>query len=122
MLLLVCVMVTTTMFAQAQQHKPCKPKGGHSKHMAQQLQLTETQREQMKLIHENGSTQRTAIVTNEQLSASEKESKLKAFKEEQSRKIDAILTPEQRAKAKALRQQQKHRGSKHHAGAAPVVR
>ncbi len=122
MLLLASVMLATTLFVQAQSKGACKPKTAHRKHFAQQLQLTESQREQMKAIHQNGRTQRTAIVSNEQLSASEKETKLKALKQEQQQKVDALLTPEQRAKAKALRQQQKHRGGKHHAGAAPVVR
>lgn len=122
MLLLASVMLATTLFVQAQSKGACKPKTAHRKHFAQQLQLTESQREQMKAIRQNGRAQRTAIVSNEQLSASEKESKLKAFKEEQHRKVDAVLTPAQREQAKTLRKQHKHNGGKHHAGAAPVVR
>ncbi|MFN4006867.1 MAG: hypothetical protein ACK4HE_05065 [Chitinophagaceae bacterium] len=122
MLLLASVMLATTLFVQAQSKEACKPKVAHRKHFKQQLQLTESQHEKIKVIQQNGRAQRTTILNNNQLSASEKETKLFSLKQEQQQKIDAVLTPAQREQAKLLHKKHKHIGSKYHSTVPPVVR
>jgi Spy/CpxP family protein refolding chaperone len=68
------------------------------------LDLTREQRAKLKEINQSGKAAREAIENNTGLSEEEKKKQLRNHQREQMQKIQAILTPEQREKFKASRQ------------------
>lgn len=65
------------------------------------LDLTKEQRSKMKEIRQSGKAAKDAIENNTNLSDAEKKKQMNALKKEQTQKIQAILTDEQREKFKA---------------------
>lgn len=84
--------------------------------MMQQLNLTADQQTQMKALHQDMLQQRNAIQNDTSLTADQKKEKMKGLHQSQMEKMNAILTPEQQAKMKELRQQRKqtHKGLRQH--------
>jgi Spy/CpxP family protein refolding chaperone len=84
------------------QHQNMQKKRGQ---MMQQLDLTTDQKNQMKALHETTLQQRNAIQNDANLTADQKKEKMKELHKTRMEKVNAILTPDQQAKMKALRQQ-----------------
>lgn len=74
------------------------------KELMKDLDLTREQRSKMKEIMQANKAAKDAIDNNSQLSEQEKKKQLRELKKDQAQKIQAILTPEQREKFKANRQ------------------
>ena len=68
------------------------------------LDLTREQRGKMKEINQAGKAAKDTIDNNASLSEQEKKKQLRELNKDQAQKIQAILTPEQREKFKANRQ------------------
>lgn len=77
--------------------------------MAQHLGLTADQQAQIKALHEQERTQVEALRADQTLSREQKMEKRKALREATVRQVDALLTPEQRTKAQALREKGRER-------------
>lgn len=69
-----------------------------------ELDLTREQKGKMKEIMQANKAAKEAIENNTQLSDLEKKKQMRALQKEQALKVQAILTPEQREKFKASRQ------------------
>lgn len=68
-----------------------------------ELDLTKEQKGKLKEITQSGKAAKEAIENNAALSEDDKKKQLRNLQREQAQKIQAILTPEQRAKFKASR-------------------
>ncbi|MEO6541603.1 MAG: hypothetical protein ABIN74_11445 [Ferruginibacter sp.] len=68
-----------------------------------ELDLTKEQKGKLKEITQSGKAAKEAIENNAALSEDDKKKQLRNHQREQAQKIQAILTPEQRAKFKASR-------------------
>lgn len=77
--------------------------------MAQELGLTADQQAKIKAIREQERTQGEAIRADQSLSREQKMEKRKALREATVQQIDAVLTPEQRPKAQAMREKARER-------------
>jgi Spy/CpxP family protein refolding chaperone len=80
------------------------PKGNPGERMKKELGLTDAQAEQMKAIHEASREQLKAIKENEALSLEEKKTAAKKLHEATKAKVDALLSPEQKAKFDKMRE------------------
>jgi len=69
-----------------------------------ELDLTKEQKGKLKEINQSGKAAKETIENNAQLTEEEKKKQLRNLQREQAQKIQAILTPEQREKFKASRQ------------------
>jgi len=88
--------------------------------MAKELGLTEDQKTQIKAIHEAARPQLEAIRADQSLTREQKREKAQAIQKDTQAKVDAVLTPEQRTKAQAMREKMKeHRGGKGPRGHGP---
>lgn len=70
-----------------------------------ELDLTREQKLKLRDIMQSGKAAKEAIENNTQLSAEEKKKQLRELQKAQAVKIQAMLTPEQREKFKASRQE-----------------
>jgi Spy/CpxP family protein refolding chaperone len=77
------------------------------KDLLKELDLTKEQKSKLKEIRQSGKAKKEAVENNDQLSESEKKTKLKELQKEQAQNIQAILTDEQKEKLKAKRQEAK---------------
>ncbi|MBX3737110.1 MAG: hypothetical protein KF715_10495 [Candidatus Didemnitutus sp.] len=77
--------------------------------MAKELGLSEDQEKQIKAINESYRPQLEAIREDKSLSRDQKREKSQALNKEREAKVDAVLTPEQRTKAQAMREKMKER-------------
>jgi Spy/CpxP family protein refolding chaperone len=84
--------------------KKALPKGNPGERMKKELGLTDAQAKQMKAIHEASREQMKAIKDNESLSKEEKKAAAMKLHEETKAKVDALLTPEQKAKSDKMRE------------------
>lgn len=91
--------------------------------MAKELGLSEDQEKQIKAINESYRPQLEAIRADQSLSRDQKREKAQALNKEREAKVDAVLTPEQRTKAQAMREKMKermnHKGGPDHDGPPP---
>jgi len=76
---------------------------GAKKQMLRELDLTKEQRAKMKEINQSMKASKDAIENDPALSKKQKKQKLKAFRQEQVAKIQAILTEEQKIKFREQR-------------------
>ncbi len=77
----------------------------HKNAMMKDLNLTADQKSQMKELRENGKQQREALKNDATLSADQKREKMKEISQSQQDKMNAILTPDQKAKWDADKKQ-----------------
>jgi Spy/CpxP family protein refolding chaperone len=75
--------------------------------MKEHLKLTDEQAEKVKAIMEKGREEGRAIREDKSASDEDRRSKMKEFRKSQMEQIDAVLTPEQREKAKEMRKDQR---------------
>ncbi len=90
------------------QHQRIKSDSSHhfqKGQMMQDLNLTEDQKTQLKSMREEMKQQHSAIQNDASLTADQKKEKMKALRQSQMQKMNAILTPDQQAKMKAFRKQ-----------------
>lgn len=80
-------------------------RGDRMQKMAEQLNLTEAQKNQIKPIFEESHTQSKAIRQNAQLTPEQKREQMKQIRKSTMEKVHAILTVEQREKMKEMRKQ-----------------
>jgi Spy/CpxP family protein refolding chaperone len=105
----------------AQEHSAM---GGHAmgamtpesrlKMLTEKLDLTEDQQAKLKPILEGQSTQMKTLHDDTSLAPEDKRAKMKELHESSTEKINAVLTPDQQAKWKQLKQEmmEKHRETK----------
>ena len=86
----------------------------HLQMLSEKLNLTDDQKAKLKPIFEDEMQQMKAVRDDSSLSQEQKRAKMKSIHESFHDKINAVLTPEQQAKFKQLRQEQmeKHKGMK----------
>lgn len=89
--------------APKKEQKEHGPKGGDGQMMKEKLGLSDAQAEQIKKIHEESRAQMEKLKKDESLSKEDKMAEMKKIREATKAKVDAVLTPEQREKAKELR-------------------
>lgn len=83
---------------------PRGPRGGQMvERMAEELGLSAEQTAKVKAIHEAARPQMEAIRNDASLSREQKREKSQAIQKDTEAKVDAVLTPEQQAKAKEMR-------------------
>jgi Spy/CpxP family protein refolding chaperone len=78
------------------------PRGNDVQVMKEKLGLTDAQVEQIKQIREDARAQMEKLKKDESLSKEDKMAAMKKIREATKAKVDAVLTPEQLEKAKAL--------------------
>ena len=87
-------------------------------HMAAELGLSDDQKAKMKPLEQQEKTELDALRANTALAKEEKHTQAEAIRKSYLDKRQAIMTPEQREKAKAMREKMKdrmeeHRGERH---------
>lgn len=83
---------------------------GHKQHMdemAKALALTDTQKDQLKQVHQDEKAKLDALRADTSLTRDQKRSQLKAIRLEARQKLNTILSPEQQEKMKKFRAQRK---------------
>jgi periplasmic protein CpxP/Spy len=87
---------------------------GRLKMLTEKLNLTEDQQAKLKPILEDQSKQMKALHGDASLAPAEKQAKMKELHEASTEKINAVLTPDQQAKWKQMRQEmmEKHKDMK----------
>ena len=96
--------------AQAQDGKSQKAHGKHRGTLAQQLNLSEDQKKQLKEINADFRKQLQDLKKNENITVKELNSKKEEIRKDHIAKMQSILTPEQKAQMNKLRQDGKTRG------------
>ena len=81
--------------------------------LAQELGLSQDQKDKLKALHESTRTQIQALRNNDQLSRQEKRDQMRQLKEQKRTQMNAILTPEQQKKFAQIREQHKGKHGKH---------
>ena len=85
---------------------PAKAPGARMQKMADALGLSDAQKAQMKPIRQNAMQQMRALQVDTKLTPQAKMDKMKDIGKSVNKQMMAILTPAQREKLKAMRQQQ----------------
>lgn len=107
---LAALMFTAAASAQtdrattAQTEKGGRHKGGHDK-MFKDLNLTTEQKAQLKEKNKDLKARREALKGQDNITVKEMREKQKAIRDEQDKNMNAVLTPEQRAKYAELKKQ-----------------
>ncbi len=113
------MMISCTCFAQIQRtvvkqksdstavEQVPENKDGSRKEMFRELDLSKEQKAKMKEINQSMKASKEAIENDAVLSDTEKKEKLKLLRKEQTFKIQAILTEEQKIKFRELRAKKK---------------
>lgn len=85
------------------------------KGMMKELNLTKEQKATLKAGHEKAKAEKMAIQSDSTLSPTARKEKMKQLKMERNKNLDAVLTPEQKEKRKALQQEKRkeHLGKPH---------
>jgi Spy/CpxP family protein refolding chaperone len=88
----------------------------HLKMLTEKLNLTADQQAKLKPILEDQSKQMKALHDDTSLAPADKQAKMKELHESSTEKINAVLTPDQQAKWKQMRQEmmEKHKDMKDH--------
>jgi len=81
-----------------------KGKGGHDK-MFKDLNLTKEQKAQLKEKNKDLKARREALKGQDNITVKEMRDKQKAIRDEQEKNMDAVLTPDQKAKYAELKKQ-----------------
>lgn len=88
-------------------------KGVNARKMAQELNLSDAQKEQMKSIRQRSTAAIMAVRNDTSLSPEQKRAQMKTIRTQVKDSIDAVLTPEQQAKMQEIQQERRaQRGAK----------
>lgn len=90
--------------AQAKHNKKDK------KEMLKSLNLSKQQKEQLKASHKATKQEMETIKNNSSLSEAQKKEKMKQLHKEKKEKLETILTPEQKARMKQIKNNEPRRG------------
>ncbi len=108
---LAAFMFTAAASAQTERTVPAatkgqhhKGKGGHDK-MFKDLNLTKEQKAQLKEKNKDLKARREALKGQDNITVKEMREKQKAIRDEQERNMDAVLTPDQKAKYAEMKKQ-----------------
>ncbi len=95
-------------------HKGESDADQHLQMLSEKLNLTDDQKAKLKPILQDQMQQMKAVREDSSLSQEQKRAKMKSIHESLHDQINAVLTPEQQAKFKQMRQEQmeKHKGMK----------
>ena len=110
--LLAILMITVA--AQAQDDKGGKKHRKHHQEFSQKLNLTESQKTELKAINDDFKKQMAELKKNENITVKEQKEKRKAITDQHQAKIQGLLTAEQKTKLEQLKQEHKN---KRHDGA-----
>ena len=94
----------TTNDNKVDKQSPVRTGTGGRKERFKELDLTREQKGKLKEIMQANKASKDAIESNTQLSEADKKKQLRELQKAQAQKVQAILTPEQREKFKASRQ------------------
>lgn len=89
-------------------------RGDHMQNMAQKLNLTQQQQDQLKPIMEKGREQAKAIWQDNSLNKDQKREKLQALHQQTKAEVNGILTPQQQQQMASLREEGKQRMAGRH--------
>ncbi len=81
----------------------------HMERVAEKLELTDDQKNQLKAYHEEQGPRLRAIMKDESLDREQKKEQMKALREENQTFMESILSPEQLAKHQEMRSKMKDR-------------
>jgi periplasmic protein CpxP/Spy len=104
---------TTVPTASNKEARREKMRAHHDK-LVKELGLTADQQTQMKALNQDAKSQMQAIKNDSTLSREQKKEKIKAFRQEQMAKREAILTPDQKQKWEQMKAE--HKGKRGHRG------
>jgi Spy/CpxP family protein refolding chaperone len=111
------IAVVVAGSASAQDGQPRREGfGRHHYGNMQQLNLTEEQKSEMKTINDDFKKQMSELQKNEDITVREWKSKMKDIREDHQKKVQQVLTDEQKAKMEKFRQDRKgkmHKRGKH---------
>jgi len=82
------------------------------KGLTKNLNLSHDQKKRMDSIHADTHKQRDAIEKDNSLTQEQKQEKIKALNKQEKSKMNGVLTPEQRQKAKQARENKKKKGTR----------
>jgi len=126
--LIFCLLITSS-FAQVQRKVPnskldstgismnsgtgnsMKQKQGKLKAL-KELNLTKEQKQQMKTMRQDSKAEQDAITNDTTLTEAQRKEKLKAVKTEAAKKLQSILTEEQRSKLKTIKEEKSGHSNK----------
>jgi Spy/CpxP family protein refolding chaperone len=104
---------TATQPEQGKHHFGRRHHGGmNMKKMAEKLNLSQQQQDQLKPIFEKQHEQMRAIWQDNSLSKDQKKEKMQALRQDFQTQINGVLTPDQQQQWQQMREQMKHR--RHH--------
>jgi Spy/CpxP family protein refolding chaperone len=109
-IILTAVLFAITSLASVQAQNIPQRANNENKNWENNLNLTDAQKQQMKALREDGQKQMKAIKNDNTLTQEQKREKMIAFQKEQRSKRQALLTPEQKAKAETFAKQGRQRG------------
>lgn len=111
------IAVVVAGSASAQDGQPRREGfGRHHYGNMQQLNLTDEQKTEMKTINDDFKKQMSELQKNEDITVREWKSKMKGIREDHQKKVQQVLTDEQKAKMEKFRQNRKgkmHKRGKH---------
>lgn len=105
-------MSLVIMIGATQAQEKGKHRGNDKQEMAQHLNLTEVQKAQLKTLHENQRKEVEALRKNDLLTVRDAKAQRKSIQEKYKTQYQSILTPEQKEKMKAHRQNGPRKGPK----------
>lgn len=88
-------------------------RGRHRFDMTQKLNLTDEQKTELKSVNEDYKQQMTELKKNEDITVREWKSKMATIRKDHHEKVEKLLTPEQKASLKKMRQEHKNDMKKH---------
>ena len=94
-------------------------RGDMMKKMAEELNLTDDQKEKLKPIMKEQGEKMKALFDDSSISQEDKRAKMKELREANATKIKAILTPEQTTKFEAMQKENQERMKKYNEGHKP---
>ena len=105
---------TSTSDKHAGMHRNGESPEQHLQALSEKLNLTDDQKAKLKPILEDQMQQMKAVREDSSLSPEQKRAKMKSIHESLHNQINAVLTPEQQAKFKQMKQEQmeKHKAMK----------
>lgn len=100
--------------AAGERHERREEMRDNAKKMAKELDLTATQEIQVEAIHKQTAEAMKAIHNDASLTEDQRRAKGRELRQSTETQVDAVLTPPQRVKAKAMREKHGRHGPKDH--------
>ncbi|HYE55100.1 MAG TPA: hypothetical protein VD996_09665 [Chitinophagaceae bacterium] len=107
--LLAIMLITVAAQAQDKKDGGKHHRKDHQRAFSQQLNFSEEQKAQLKLINEDFRKQMTELKKNENITVKEQKEKRKAIVSQHQSKMQSLLTAEQKAKLEQMKQERKNK-------------